>query len=69
MLSNATETRIFVSGNARALCHFIEMRGDAGADAEIRKVALALLRILQEESPNLFARARLALGVTREPGT
>ena len=54
VLPNATETKIFVTANARALRHFIEMRGDAAADAEIRKVALALLRILQVECPNLF---------------
>ncbi|MDB5351212.1 MAG: thyX [Planctomycetota bacterium] len=54
VLPNATETQIFVTGNARALRHFIEMRGDAAADAEIRKVAIAMLKALQEESPNLF---------------
>lgn len=59
ILPNATETRIFVTGNARALRHFIEMRGDAAADAEIRKVALAMLKLLAEESPNLFGDYRL----------
>lgn len=54
ILPNATETKIFVTANARALRHFIEMRGDASADAEIRKVALAILRAVREESPNLF---------------
>lgn len=54
VLPNATETKIFVTANARALRHFIEMRGDAAAEAEIRKVALAMLQILQAESPNLF---------------
>lgn len=54
VLPNATETQIFVTANARALRHFIEARGDASADAEIRKVAVAMLRILQAESPNLF---------------
>ena len=54
VLPNATETKIFVTANARALRHFIEMRGDAAADAEIRKVALAMLEILKAESPNLF---------------
>ena len=39
VLPNATETKIFVTANARALRHFIEMRGDAAADVEIRKVA------------------------------
>jgi thymidylate synthase (FAD) len=54
VLPNATETKIFVTANGRALRHFIEMRGDPAADVEIRKVALAVLRLLQEESPNLF---------------
>ena len=43
-----------MTGNARAFRHFIEMRGDAAADAEIRKVAVAVLKVLQQESPNLF---------------
>lgn len=59
VLPNATETKIFVTGNARALRHFIEMRGDAAADAEIRKVALAMLAILRAESPNLFGDYRV----------
>jgi thymidylate synthase (FAD) len=54
VLPNATETQIFVTANARALRHFIEARADAAADAEIRSVALAMLRILRVESPNLF---------------
>ncbi|HEY2956339.1 MAG TPA: FAD-dependent thymidylate synthase [Candidatus Eisenbacteria bacterium] len=54
VLPNATETRIFVTGNARALRHFIELRGSAHADVEIRKVAVAMLGILQRESPSLF---------------
>ncbi|MHB1555928.1 MAG: FAD-dependent thymidylate synthase [Isosphaeraceae bacterium] len=54
VLPNATETKIFVTGNARALRHFIEMRGDAAADVEIRRLALAVLAVLQREAPNLF---------------
>lgn len=54
VLPNATETKIFVTGNARALRHFIEMRGDVAADAEIRRLAIAVLRVLQKASPNLF---------------
>jgi thymidylate synthase (FAD) len=54
VLPNATETKIFVTANARAWRHFIEMRADPAADAEIRKVAVAVLRLLREESPNLF---------------
>jgi thymidylate synthase (FAD) len=54
VLPNATETKIFVTGNARALRHFIELRGSEHADVEIRKVAVQMLGILQREAPNLF---------------
>jgi thymidylate synthase (FAD) len=54
VLPNATETKIFVTANARALRHFIEMRGDAAADVEIRRLAIAVFKVLQKESPNLF---------------
>ena len=55
VLPNATETKIFVTGNARALRHFIELRGSEHAEIEIRKVAVALLRLMQGEAPSLFA--------------
>jgi thymidylate synthase (FAD) len=54
VLPNATETKIFVTANARALRHFVEMRGDAAADVEIRALAVAVLKLLQKEAPNLF---------------
>lgn len=54
VLPNATETKIFVTGNARALRHFIEMRGSLHADAEIRRLAVAVHSILEAESPNIF---------------
>jgi thymidylate synthase (FAD) len=54
VLPNATETMIFVTANARALRHFIELRGSEFAEAEIRKVALQVLRIMRTEAPNLF---------------
>ena len=55
VLPNATETKIFMTGNVRALRHFIELRGSEHADVEIRKVAVALLGIMQRESPAMFA--------------
>ena len=55
VLPNATETMIFVTANARALRHFIELRGSEWAETEIRKVALAFLRIMRDEAPNLFS--------------
>lgn len=54
VLPNATETKIFITANARALRHFIEMRGSRHAEDEIRLLAVALLRRMQVESPNLF---------------
>jgi thymidylate synthase (FAD) len=54
VLPNATETKIFVTANARALRHFLEMRGSAFAEPEIRKLANKLLDVLQADSPNLF---------------
>lgn len=54
VLPNATETKIFVTANARALRHFLEMRGSVHAEPEIRKLANKMLDLLQAESPNLF---------------
>jgi thymidylate synthase (FAD) len=54
VLPNATETKIFVTANARALRHFIEMRGSRHADVEIRKLAIGVLRIMQKEALHLF---------------
>jgi thymidylate synthase (FAD) len=54
VLPNATETKIFVTANARSLRHFIEMRGDAAADVEIRRLAIAVFKLLEKEAPNLF---------------
>lgn len=55
VLPNATETKITVTANARALRHFLEQRGSELAEPEIRKLANVMLEILWEESPNLFA--------------
>ncbi len=55
VLPNATETKIFVTANARALRHFIEQRGSRHAEPEIRKVAGIVLDLMQKESPHLFS--------------
>jgi thymidylate synthase (FAD) len=49
VLPNATETKIFVTANARALRNILEQRGSRHAEPEIRK-----LDVLQREAPNLF---------------
>jgi len=55
VLPNATETRIVVTGNYRALRHFVAMRASEHADVEIRALAVAILRELQRVAPNVFA--------------
>jgi thymidylate synthase (FAD) len=59
VLPNATETKIFVTANARALRHFIEMRASRHAETEIRLLAVQVLRIMQQEAPNLFSDYQL----------
>ncbi len=54
VLPNATETKIFVTANGRALRHFIEMRANEHAETEIRAVAVMILQRLQEAAPNMF---------------
>ena len=54
VLPNATETKIFVTGNVRAWRHFIEMRAASFADWEIRHLAIEVLEILSQESPLMF---------------
>ncbi len=60
MLPNATETRIVVTGNYRAMRHFIAMRASEHADVEIRELAIAMLRELQRVAPNVFADFEIA---------
>lgn len=55
VLPNATETQFFLTANARALRHFLRVRGAIGGDEEMRQVSAALLRLLKIESPALFA--------------
>ncbi|MCF6228399.1 MAG: FAD-dependent thymidylate synthase [Planctomycetes bacterium] len=54
VLPNATETKMFVTGNVRAWRHFIELRGDIHAEAEIRALACDVARLFKKEAPNMF---------------
>jgi thymidylate synthase (FAD) len=54
ILPNATETKIFVTGNSRAWRHFLELRGSPHADTEIRLLAVEVYRIFKKEAPNIF---------------
>ena len=54
VLPNATETKIVVTGNARAWRTMLELRSGEGAEQEIRRCAIAVLRVLQEIAPGFF---------------
>ncbi len=55
VLPNSTETKIVVTANARAWRTLLELRSHEGAEFEIRRMAVALLRVLQGEAPALFS--------------
>jgi thymidylate synthase (FAD) len=55
VLPNATETKIVVTANARAWRTMLELRSSEGAELEIRRMAVAVLRLLQQEAPGFFS--------------
>ena len=55
VLPNATEVKIVVSANVRAWRTMLELRLGEGAELEIRRMAVACLRVLQQEVPSVFA--------------
>ncbi len=54
VLPNSTETKIVVTGNVRAWRTMLELRSSEGAEFEIRRMALAVLRVMQGEAPAFF---------------
>jgi thymidylate synthase (FAD) len=55
VLPGCVETRIQLTGNARAWRAFIEQRATRHADAEIRRLAVAVHAKLEHEAPGLFS--------------
>ena len=55
VLPNSTETKIVVTGNARAWRTMLELRSSEGAEFEIRRCAIAILRLFQRETPSFFS--------------
>jgi thymidylate synthase (FAD) len=55
VLPNATETKIVVTGNARAWRTMLELRSSEGAEMEIRRLAIMTLRLLQSEALGFFS--------------
>ena len=55
VLPNGTETKIVVSANARAWRTMLELRTGEGAEAEIRRMAVGCLKVLQADAPAFFS--------------
>ncbi len=55
VLPNSTETKIVVTANARAWRTMLELRSSEGAEFEIRRCAIAMLRLLHGEAPGFFS--------------
>jgi thymidylate synthase (FAD) len=55
VLPNATETKIVVTGNVRAWRTMLELRSSEGAEMEIRRLAVLVLRLMQTEAPGFFS--------------
>ncbi len=55
VLPNSTETKIVVTANARAWRTMLELRSSEGAELEIRRCAVAIVKLLSRESPAFFS--------------
>ena len=55
VLPNSTETKIVITGNARAWRTMLELRSSEGAELEIRRLAVAVIRLLVREAPAFFS--------------
>jgi thymidylate synthase (FAD) len=65
VLPNATETKIVVTGNVRAWRTMLELRTSEGAEMEIRRMALMVLRVMCEEAPGFFSDFEVYMGEDR----
>lgn len=65
VLPNSTETKIVVTGNARAWRTMLELRSSEGAEQEIRRCAVEIVRILQAEAPGFFSDFEIYQAVDR----
>ena len=54
LLPGGQETAIVVTANARALRHFLDLRGNIDGDYEMREVSVLLLKELKKDAPSTF---------------
>ena len=55
VLPNSTETKIVATANVRGWRTMLELRTSEGAEMEIRRCAVGVLRVLQAEAPGFFS--------------
>jgi thymidylate synthase (FAD) len=55
VLPNSTETKIVVTGNARAWRTMLELRSSEAAELEIRRLAVSIVRLFADLAPGLFS--------------
>ncbi len=60
LLPAAAATAVVVTGNYRSWRHFIGTRATDAADVEVRSLAVAILRLLQQSAPHVFADFRIS---------
>jgi thymidylate synthase (FAD) len=54
VLPNSTESKIVVTGNARAWRTMLELHSNENAELEMRRLAVQLIRLMQHEAPGFF---------------
>jgi len=67
VLPNSTETKIVVTANARAWRTMLELRSAEGAEQEIRRLAVEILKLLQHEAPAFFSDFELYTAADKAP--
>lgn len=67
VLPNSTATQIVVTGNVRAWRTMLALRAAEDADLEFRRLAVALIEMLQQEAPAFFSDFEVYAGADRRP--
>lgn len=65
VLPNSTESKIVVTANARAWRTMLELHSTEGAELEMRRLSVSIIRIMQEVAPAFFGDFEIYDGVDR----
>ncbi|MEO7361426.1 MAG: FAD-dependent thymidylate synthase [Gemmatimonadaceae bacterium] len=65
VMPNSTESKIVVTANARAWRTMLELHSTESAELEMRRLAIAIIRVLQLEAPAFFDDFEMYDGVDR----